>query len=202
MGRHKMWLLALTLISLLSVHAIDIANEFVDEDADAVVVEALKDDEGSGRSGRQFSFSTGQYPASTIEVESLGSVGTVRSEYNVHPVTSSFDVVPLVVVVENIGKLSIRLCFSVVYLKVVVALNPVNVQIDADRVTVLSVHQPVTVHVVVIVTWVVWGGNTPTVVKVVTGASSVQVDLTSLDVEGFQTSSIWELWWSSRYSTD
>ena len=38
-ARHKMWLLALTLISLLSVHAIDIANEFVDEDADAVVVE-------------------------------------------------------------------------------------------------------------------------------------------------------------------
>ena len=34
-----MWLLALTLISVLSVHAIDITNEFVDEDADAIVIE-------------------------------------------------------------------------------------------------------------------------------------------------------------------
>jgi len=72
-ARHKMWLLALTLISLLSVHAIDIANEFIDEEADAVVVEALKDDEGSERSGRQFSFSTGQYPASTIPLAPMQS---------------------------------------------------------------------------------------------------------------------------------
>ena len=36
-ARHKMWLLAL--VSILSVHAIDITNEFVDEDADAVIVE-------------------------------------------------------------------------------------------------------------------------------------------------------------------
>merc|ERR1712106_1057493 len=55
------WLLALTLISVLSVHAIDITNEFLDEDADAVVIEAYREDEGSARRGRQFSFSTGQY---------------------------------------------------------------------------------------------------------------------------------------------
>jgi len=47
-----MWLLALTLISLLSVHAIDIANEFVDEDADAVVVEA-EDEVSMSRQSRQ-----------------------------------------------------------------------------------------------------------------------------------------------------
>jgi len=51
-ARHKMWLLALTLISVLSVHAIDITNEFVDEDADAVVIEA-EDEESMNRQSRQ-----------------------------------------------------------------------------------------------------------------------------------------------------
>merc|ERR1711970_1314333 len=51
-ARHKMWLLALTLISLLSVHAIDIANEFIDEEADAVVVEA-EDEVSMSRQSRQ-----------------------------------------------------------------------------------------------------------------------------------------------------
>ena len=35
----RMWLLTLTLTSILCVHAIDISNEFVDEDADAIVIE-------------------------------------------------------------------------------------------------------------------------------------------------------------------
>jgi len=47
-----MWLLALNLISALSVHAIDITNEFVDEEADAVVIEA-EDEAAVSRQSRQ-----------------------------------------------------------------------------------------------------------------------------------------------------
>merc|ERR1711892_1618444 len=85
MGRHKMWLLALTLISVLSVHAFDITNEYVDEDADAVVIEAFREDEGSARSGRQFSFGTGQFagqfagqfPASTMPLAPVAQAANI-----------------------------------------------------------------------------------------------------------------------------
>jgi hypothetical protein len=34
-----MWLLALTILSALSVHAIEVTNGFVDDEADAIVTE-------------------------------------------------------------------------------------------------------------------------------------------------------------------
>ena len=87
-------------------------------------------------------------------------------------------------ILAYIGKLNSQNNFkNSPHLKVVVAFNTVNVQVDFNGAAIFGVYEPVAVEVVVVFAWVVGGGDSAAVMEMVTTAGGVQVDASSLNVQ-------------------